>query len=246
MLDLSSNSVLLVKNDVAREIYRKIVHIILSIFILLPFIIEIPIPTSSYYGLGLFLAAILNSFAVKGIQVKEDIQSLKEIMKSIFSSLEHELGEPVKIFEESIEKIEKFVLTQIEFLERDYERKEGYVGLLYGMIGVSVSSLLFPGHVIYGVFALMIVDPLSGLIGLVIGKKRTPPFHGTIEGSIVSFIAYTLFLNTFLGIDLLRASFIALSACLAEILSIEDNLTIPFVASLVAYLLQLREIYRLI
>ena len=76
-------------------------------------------------------------------------------MKNIFSSLEHELGEPVKIFEESIEKIEKFVLTQIEFLERDYERKEGYVGLLYGMIGVSASSLLFPGHVIYGVFALL-------------------------------------------------------------------------------------------
>lgn len=237
---------MLSKNDVMREVFRKIVHVTLSILVLLPFVVKIPIPASAYYGLGLFVAAILNSFVAKGVQVREDIQSLKEIMENIFSTLERDLGKPVRVFEESIAKFEKFVLTQIEFLERDYEKKEGYVGLLYGMIGVSVSSLMFPGHLVYGIFALMIVDPLSSFTGLAIGKRRTPPFHGTLEGSFVSFVVYTLFLNALMGVDLVKASLVALAACLAEVLSIEDNLTIPFAASLAAYLLQLSVVHQLI
>ena len=89
------------------EIYRKVVHISLSLLVLLPFIVKLPLDIYSYYGGGLFLAALINSFVVKRIQVKEDIKLLRETLDRIFSIFEKEIGEPVKLLEEGIDRLER-------------------------------------------------------------------------------------------------------------------------------------------
>ncbi len=222
--------------------YRKAVHLLLSFLVLLPFLVKLPLGMYSYYGVGLFLAALINSFVVKRIQVKEDIKLLRETLDRLFSSFEKEIGEPVRLLEEGLDKLEKFVFSRIEYLERDYEKREGYVGLLYGMIGISASAMFFPKHVFYGLLALMIIDPVAGCVGLILNKPRKPPLHGTLEGSLASFLSYVVVMVFIVRLDVVASVLVAAVSSLSELLSVEDNLTIPFMASLTAYLVGAREI----
>ncbi len=224
------------KWDLRRELYRKAVHVSLCVLLLVPFYYRIPLTLSAYYGLGLFLTALMNSFAVKRIQLAEDIEAIEEHVKAFRGLFEKHLGEPIKVLEEPIAKLEKFALEQISILERDYERREGYVGLLYGMIGVSTTYLVFPGYIYYGALALLVVDPVASLTGMLTGEGRKPPLHGTLGGFAISSALYATLLYTLMRADPLSATAVAVAASAAELLSVEDNLTIPFAAALTAWL----------
>ncbi len=221
-----------------RELYRKAVHVLLCMLLLLPFYVEMPLHLDAYYGLGLFLAALINSFAAKRIQLLEDLRSIEEGVASFRRLLEKHMGEPIRAIEEQLTRIERFALEQISMLERDYEKKEGYVGLLYGMIGVSTTYLLFPSHIYYGALALLVVDPIASLAGMATGETRRPPLHGSISGFTASTTVFALLLYI-AGMPASSAVLVSLAASGAELLSVEDNLTIPFAASLAAWLLGL-------
>ncbi len=222
-----------------RELYRKGVHVLLCSLLLVPFYIRLSIPLHAYYGLGLFLTALLNSFVAKKIQLSEDIKAIEEYVKAFRGLLEKHIGEPIKAIEEPLYRLERFALEQINTLQRDYEKKEGYVGLLYGMIGVSTTYLVFPHHIFYGALALLLVDPVASLTGMATGEMRRPPLHGTISGFASSSALYAALLYFFMDVPPLSAALVALAASTAEILSMEDNLTIPFAASLAAWALAL-------
>jgi len=225
--------------DLGRELYRKGVHVLLCSLLLVPFYVKISLPLHAYYGLGLFVTALLNSFAAKRIQLSEDIRVIEEHVKAFRDLLEKHIGEPIKAIEEQLFRFEQFALEQIDILQRDYEKREGYIGLLYGMIGISTTYLVFPRHIFYGALALLLVDPVASLVGMATGEGRRPPLHGTLSGFAVSSTLYALLLLLFMDVPLLPAAAVALAASAAELLSVEDNLTIPFTASLAAWALGL-------
>lgn len=222
-------------NRVRREIYRKLVHLALCSVLALPYFAALPPPLTVqvYYALGLLSASLLNSVVVKHGKLLAELEKLRRNVDSFAGSLSEELRQPLVLMEQTIARFYEFVSSQISILERDYEKREGYVGLLYGMIGASVSLLLSPCFTLYGVLALALVDTSAALTDLLLGTGQK-----TARGSAVAFLVYASVLVA-LGVDPLRAAVSSLLTCIAEYLSPEDNLTVPVVATTLALLLGL-------
>uniref|UniRef100_A0A7C1T5E4 Phosphatidate cytidylyltransferase n=1 Tax=Thermofilum pendens TaxID=2269 RepID=A0A7C1T5E4_THEPE len=221
-------------NIVAREVYRKFVHMILSLLLMLPYFCALPQPLNiySYYALGLFAAAALNAVAAKRMVLRRRLAAFRGDLRTHITSLGDQLRGPLKAFEEAMESILNFVEQQIELLERDYEKREGYVGLLYGMIGGVISLLLSPCHALYGLLAIAVVDPVASLSNLAMGREKS------LAGDALAALAYCLLLLG-VGVPAAESMLLSLIAALAEYLSPEDNLTIPVFTTLAALALDL-------
>lgn len=220
-------------SEIRREVYRKVVHLLLSITLMLPFFFPLPAPLNvySYYALGLFAAAFLSSVAAKRSVFLLRLTNFRENIEHRISGI-RELQEkmPLKVIEEAFIGLIDFVGQQVELLERDYEKREGYVGLLYGMIGGVIGLLLSPCHIVYGLVALAIVDPIASVCNLLLKRGKS------LAGDLIAFGVYFAVLFS-LDLPVLTCLSLALTAVAAEYLSIEDNLTIPPIVALTAALL---------
>jgi len=123
----------------------------------------------------------------------------------------------------------------INLVERDYERRAGWLGALSGLVGVSSSYFLFGNLASYGVLALILTDGLSSIVGLSMGRTKVPLADGTIEGTLAGFLSYFLLLLCFIS-DPYIAFLVALSSSIAELYGGEDNIAVPLAATLVAFL----------
>lgn len=212
------------------EIYRKMVHLLLSFLLLLPFIVHLPWPLTiqNYYSLGLFMAAFLNSLVARRVKVLHELEEARENIESLISKAWAEIKQPLFIIEHTLSKLQELIASQISLLERDYEKREGYVGLLYGMIGATLSILVAPGTTIYGILALAIVDTIPALHDLLFSSSKK-----SLRGSTLALVAY-FFVLIALGAPLIRSLLLSIIACITEYISPEDNLTVPLVSTLAA------------
>ncbi|MEZ0346007.1 MAG: hypothetical protein ABWK01_05620 [Infirmifilum sp.] len=218
-----------------REVYRKVIHLALTALLVLPYFVTLPSPLNiyNYYSLGLLAASVINSFVVKRFKLELELNTLKGELHRFADSLGEKARMPLSIIEDAIEEFHSFIEKQLSLLERDYEKREGYVGLLYGMIGATSSLLLDPLHAFYGVTALAVVDVTASLSSLILWKRGK-----SLGGEIIAFGTYTLFLGL-MGVPLPQGMTSALLVTLTEYFSPEDNLTVPVVATVVSSLLGL-------
>ena len=224
---------------------RKLIHVVLSVFLVIPFIVNLGI-----YGISTTLYFTLITLGVSVIyviQVKRPIITimlldaltsarrsiLQQITKSPISS-----AIPLDTLDDSLMKLEKTVKELLDNVERDYERRGGYLGILMGAIGVLISQLLTGNYVIYGIVSVIVYDTMSALGGTLLGRVKLPFSNATMEGALVGMasLAIVLFILTN---QLVGSLAITVVAALAEAYGMEDNLAIPVTTSLVALVLKL-------
>ena len=233
---------------------RKAVHIIFCAILLLPLtkvlsLIPMDIEPLQYYlSLGV-IAATVNSIQVKrpllSVEIRERmISARKRILEEILNlrimkilPLGQKVIEGIDELGDMLEKLESSFNEQIRRMERSYEKVGGYIGVTLGIIGVAFSYAMVRDYTIYGIYALMIMDPVGAIIGIMYGRNRIPFSNATIEGAAAEFIVFTIFLVFALSIDVYRSILIALIATVAEVFGVEDNLFIPVAVSLATYIL---------
>ena len=242
----------LAEEPLPKVVKRKVLHVSLCLALLIPltpwFIeggarlgidpVQVPLLTYSVLALG---AALFNSLQIRAPHYREKLLSIsREMRRKILGylkqlaphseSLAKQIDEVGKVLDRVEDSLNKFVSE----VEREYEKKFGYVAITFALLSIALSYALFKSYAAYGIIALAVVDSLSAIITKLLPKPR---IFKHSAWSIA--ITYAAFLATLAigGIPLGKAALIALAAIVAENLGIEDNLTLPIVTTAVAYAL---------
>ncbi len=199
------------------EILRKLIHIAFSAVLLIPLALSPLIDPAIIYASALALGGWIYSMQVKGPP-----QWLKTSMQ---------IPQP-----KGIEVVLDSFNHLVRLVERDYERRAGWLGALSGLIGVSSTYFLFGLLAFYGILALILTDGVSSIVGILLGRTRIPLSDGTVEGTLAGFISYYAVLAYLTGAPQL-ALIIATASSIAELYGGEDNISVPVVSTLIAFLL---------
>lgn len=217
---------------------RKLLHVALSSLLLVPYIVHVSYISYVHYYIALAVtAAGVNSLLIKKPLLSGEIRKAfesrrRKAFEAILRSSPPYLKELLDL-ESKIRKLEAIIQEQLSMMEREYEKKGGYIGIEYGVIGVLFSQIFFGERTFYGVLALMIVDPIAAVVGYRFGRHRVPPTGSSLEGMVAASAAYMAFLLA-LGLDPARAFGASIITCAVELLSVEDNLTLPIASSFLA------------
>ncbi len=228
-------------------IVRKVLHLIFTIPLLLPFIAPSLIhldPVAYYSLLTLIVGFVYVAYTKKHrlyIQFRDRIDLIRAQLNKItlaghYSPATRTISIPLEHIQSALMKVEAKLREIIELAEREYERRYGYIGVLMGSLGVLCSYLLFRRYALYGILGLAVYDTVSAVAGILIGKRRIPLTEHTVEGCLAAVLAFFTVLVA-VGVSPIHALALALTAMVAELLGIEDNLAIPLATSAVAYLL---------
>ncbi|RLG41632.1 MAG: hypothetical protein DRO05_03420 [Thermoproteota archaeon] len=220
------------------DVLRKVVHFLLIVALAIPlywrgvvetFFLQDYLPAVEtlsdpgvVYALVLIGAAFINAVRIRGPISREKVIE--------FRKKAAEIGPFGKKIEELLEAVDSL----INAMQREYERRAGYLGLVYGTIGIFTAYSLFGYEVVYGISAMATTDIFSSLIGMAFGKRRIPFSNGTFEGTIAGFLSFLLPL--LIVEPPWRAFILALSASFAEVYGVEDNLSVPLFVSFVSWL----------
>ena len=233
---------------------RKAVHVSLVTLLLITYIM----PVEYLIGLNrlqvFFIATVVSSF-FNSLQVKRplflqkiliDFRStrqkiLKEIIEDKILKKPQTYGKVLKFMgniENIIEDFEERILEYIEKVERDYEKRSGYIGITFAIVAVTFTEYFFDGLSLYGVLALAIYDPLSAVVGVLIKTPSLPFSYTRLSGAFFASITFITAL-LLIGVTPLKALILTVVACIAEAYGIEDNLVLPITVSTVAFLIGL-------
>ena len=241
------------EEDLPRVVKRKVLHIALSLLLLLPMtppVINLvaqlggdpkqfPLVTYSILALG---AALFNSLQIRIPQYREKMISLsREVRRKVINyfrnvvprmeSFAKQLEEINKAFDRIEENFNKFVSD----IEREYERRYGYVAITFALLSIALSYALFSSYTMYGILALAVVDSVSAMITKILPKPRL--YKHSLWSVVITYGAFLAVLAA-AGAGIWKAMLIALVAVAAENLGIEDNLTLPIATSAIAYVLR--------
>lgn len=220
---------------------RKLIHVLLAVLLLLPFINPAALGQISpltYYCIAVFIAALINSIHIKypfyrdrlleafSAARKKALMDLKNLIVTNRVPAGTRLIEGVEGFEEAMERLEEAMKGEIRRIERGYEAMAGYIGVTFGALGILISYVLFKRGTFYGVLSLIILDPVAAIVGSLVGRHRLPLSSATFEGALAGFTAFSAIL-TILGLRPVQATILAAVASLVEAYGIEDNLTLP-------------------
>ncbi|MCY0866707.1 MAG: phosphatidate cytidylyltransferase [Aquificota bacterium] len=123
-------------------------------------------------------------------------------------------------------------------LEREKNYSKPSIQALWANLGIFLSFLIFGKEAsTVGVVVLAVGDAFAGMVGIRYGKRRIG--NKSLEGAFAFFLSVFFVLFPFIG--LWQAFVVALLSSVAEILpfKLDDNLTIPLIASLVYKILML-------
>lgn len=123
-------------------------------------------------------------------------------------------------------------------LEREKNYSKPSIQALWANLGIFLSFLIFGKEAsTVGVVVLAVGDVFAGMVGIRYGKRRIG--NKSLEGAFAFFLSVFFVLFPFIG--LWQAFVVALLSSVAEILpfKLDDNLTIPLIASLVYKILML-------
>jgi len=236
-------------------VLRKIIHVMLSLILISPYVLGgffqtvVYIDASIFYSLLSIAVLTLNVLQLKKPLLRSDIKrAMRTGRRLLFDEILRVIPVRKPILQilddvdDVIRRIEDLIDDQLSRIERRYEKIGGYIGLTYGVLGVTIAYFLFRDYVFYGILALMTIDSVSTVIGKKYGKHLIPFMNKSVEGSAAGFIAYYVVLIA-LGVKPLASLIVSLAATLTEIFSIEDNLFIPLVVALIAEILGLPVMY---
>lgn len=243
---------------VKRELLRKSIHVLFSFLLLiivnrsLCYLISSILNvdpdklTTTALSTGVFVAALVNSIQIKAPQIRDKFFSTfasvrREVLKKIRESATS-IGASdffAKLLEdinEMFDRGEKGFQDLLDIVERDYEKKFGFIAITFALISVLVSYVLFGREAAsVGVLALMIVDPTSAVItSITFSCNKTKIGKHTPLSILISFLLFSSILAVFMGI---RGFVVGAVSVIVEAFSPEDNLTIPISTSLTAWLL---------
>ena len=239
------------QQDLQALIIRKAIHFSFSLLLILPltpsFIeasskVGITNPALLIYSLLTFFAALVNSIQIRKPSLREEmIRFLRDLRKRSLAKLESlakSLGTQtlLKIGFEELDKLfsraEENLNTIVSRLERDYEKRYGYVCITFALISILLAYILFNKYVIYGILALAIVDSISAILTALIPTPKI--YKHSIPSVVVSFICFYIPTTMLSGNPIISLAISAI-VILIEIISPEDNLTLPFLTALASY-----------
>lgn len=201
------------------ETLRKIIHMLFSLILAAPLLLREYVEPGILYGAALALGGLIYS-----IQVKGPPDWLRASMQ--LPQIRH-----LEVIVESFERL-------VSMVERDYERRSGWLGMISGLMGGASSYFIFGSYVIYGALGLFWVDGVSTIVGTNIGARRVPFTNKTIEGTLAGFLSFFIVMVLITG-NLPGSLILASASSLAELYGAEDNIAVPLVASAIAYLMAL-------
>ncbi len=201
------------------ETIRKLIHMIFSLLLAIPLFLKDYVEPGVIYGVALALGGIIYSTQVKGLP-----EWLKASMQ--IPQVRH-----LEVMVESFERL-------IRMVERDYERRSGWLGMMSGLVGGASSYFVFGPFMIYGVLALIFVDGISAIFGMNFGRRGIPFSNKTVEGTISGFSSFYIILILITG-RLIESLILAAISSISELYGIEDNISVPIVTSAASYLLSL-------
>ncbi|MDW8034623.1 MAG: hypothetical protein RMI79_06820 [Nitrososphaerota archaeon] len=231
-----------------REIMRKSLHIILSLILLLPFLLDyfkIYVDSAVFYSVLSILVLILNAIQIKRPLLRSEVKNfMQENREKFFKDIKNILPLKSQVtshildkIDEKIREVEELIDNQLSAMERDYEKRGGYVGLTYGVLGVTLSYFLFRRHAFYGVISIATLDSISTIVGGLKGTHKLPFTNKTFEGSLSGALLFFTIL-IIIGISPLDSLIITILATLVEAYAVEDNLLLPLVVSFVTSLIE--------
>jgi len=243
---------------VKRELLRKSIHVLFS-FLLLTIVdrslcysissilnVDPDKLTTTVLSIGVILASLVNSIQIKAPQIRDKFfftftsvrrEVLKKIRESATSiGASDFFAKLLEEINEMFDRGEKRFQDLLDIVERDYEKKFGFIAVTFALISVLVSYVLFGREAAsIGVLALMIVDPTSAVItSITSSHTKTRIGKHTPLSILASFLLSSFILTVFMGI---RGFVVGAVSVIVEAFSPEDNLTLPISASLTAWLL---------
>lgn len=201
------------------ETLRKVIHMTFSLLLAAPLLLSSFIEPKVLYGAALAIGGIIYSMQVKGIP----------------SWLRSSMQLPqIRQLESILESFERL----INMVERDYERRSGWLGMISGLLGGTSSYFIFGPLAVYGILSLALVDGISTIVGMNVGRRKIPFSSKTIEGTLSGLLSFWLILFLLTG-DASSSLVVAISSSISELYSLEDNIVVPLVASAFSYLMGL-------
>ncbi len=237
---------------------RKLLHIVFSLALLIPLtpvyshtVARIAgctpheVIATTYVAIALG-AMFFNSLQIRLPSFRENALSIvRDVRKKVVAQLRQasRRGKLVEALAQYLEELDKIfdraedrMLNLIREVERDYEKRFGYVAVTFAVASTAFSYILFGTYVMWGILALAIVDGVSAIVTSIVPKPRIA------KHSIPSMLAtYATFLTlaTAVSHDLSKSAVLSLVALVTEMLSPEDNLTLPLIVSAAALLLSM-------
>ncbi|MEM0226533.1 MAG: hypothetical protein QXF46_06625 [Thermofilaceae archaeon] len=223
-----------------RESLRKLIHVALALVLIIPLTPEYASlfsylgstldPALSSYTILLFSALFVSTLRVRKPELRDSIVRItREARRTVLQRLKAlgPLHEVVEDVERALDRAEEGFFSLIESVERDYEKRYGYVAAICAVASVLTSYALFgPAATARGILALAIVDPTASLVTLFLPRGRKILKHYA-HSPLAAAALFTLALVAF-GEKPARAVILSLIAALIELVSPEDNLTLPF------------------
>lgn len=227
-----------------REIVRKSLHIVLSLILLLPFVLtyfKIVFDKAVFYSVLSILTLSFNAIQIKRPLLRSEVKKfMRESREKFFMDIKNFIPVRSQVtssvldrIEEKIRGVEDLIDYQLSTVERDYEKRGGYIGLTYGILGVTISYFLFKDYALYGVVSLATTDAVATVVGGLTGTHKLPFTNKTVEGSISGFIVFLTAL-ILMGVPFLNALILSVVAMIVEAYAVEDNLLLPIFVSFLA------------
>jgi len=232
------------------ELLRKLVHVALALLLLLPlssWYEQLTVRAGfkgdaalSTYVLLLVAALFVSTLRVRKPELRESILKISKDARRLVLQHVKSLGplhEVVNGIEQALDRAEQGFFALVDAVERDYEKRYGYVAAICAVASVLASYALFgPAATARGILALAVVDPLASVLTLLIGGRKILKHNPlSVAASALAFAAALLAA----GERPLRALLLGAAVSLIELISPEDNLTLPLGTAVLSYLLEL-------
>lgn len=240
------------KTVYASILLRKIMHLIFSLVLITLFthrykvfvktlLGEVFDPTLVSLSILLFIAALVNSIQIRMPNLREKFLRISgDLRRRFIDGIEttakgKPYAEVLEGFIKILARYEERFIELISIVERDYELKYGYISITFALLSVTMSYILFGYRAIYGILALAIVDSISAITTFYTSDRRGKLKH-SIPSIVITYIIF-MFILLILSRDITSSMTISAIAIITELLSPEDNLTLPIITSLTSYIL---------
>uniref|UniRef100_A0A7J3JPQ9 Phosphatidate cytidylyltransferase n=1 Tax=Ignisphaera aggregans TaxID=334771 RepID=A0A7J3JPQ9_9CREN len=238
-----------------REILRKMIHLMFALALAIPLtpfyrqiFLDIGFPydaTVFTYALLTFISAFINSLQIRVPSIyAASLKMLRDFRKKVIEYISENIkveniSDILRDIDGAFDKHEEKFTEFITSVEREYERKYGYIGMTFGIVSITLAYTLFGSlPTLYGILALVVVDPITAIVTLLTVERFKKISKHTIPSIIAAFTAYTI---TCFLIDnnITTAISISLIAVLIELFSPEDNLTLPLIVAVFSHIFHL-------
>jgi len=227
---------------------RKLFHMLFVSLMLVPFLIELKIGEYmisyvQYFSILLGFAVAVNVTLVRMPEIRDEIIRQSRLFRKQFTEIiaafkpTRGMAELIEKFDESLTRFEDMLVREISLLERDYEKRGGYIGMVAGAASTLIVASFLPEFLLPSILTLFTIDVVSAIVGAVFGRLFLPYSTSTLEGCIFGAIAFLPVALNYMG--MWNAVFISFTLAFVEAYSIEDNFFLPISCALLMYAVSL-------